>query len=62
MPTATWTEAPLEETQVDQLIKHLHAHGVFDEAERLLDRLANGTENSEVIAPAEVHARLARYC
>jgi hypothetical protein len=54
-------EARTEETQLDNMINHMTEHGVFGEAENLMDRLDNGTESSAVLSPTEVRTRLAPY-
>jgi hypothetical protein len=53
-----WMEAPIEN---DTMISHMKEHGVFAEAEQLMDRLDDGTDDSETLTAAEVRTRLAPY-
>ena len=52
-----WMEAPIDN---DTMISHMEKHGVFDEAERVMNQLDEGTAG-ETLSAAEVQLRLARY-
>ena len=59
MPAATaWTEAQIDHKQ---MVDHMQRHGVFAEAERLLDRIDNGSDDSEITPAAEVRDWLSGY-
>lgn len=55
---SVWMEAPVDN---DTMISHMNAHGVFADAEALMDRLDDGTEDSETLSADEVRLRLAPY-
>lgn len=59
MPAATaWTEARIDHQQiVDQMVKH----GVFIEAEQLMDSIDRHEEDSEITPAAEVREWLTSY-
>jgi hypothetical protein len=57
---ACWVEAPTEEMHRAKMINHMVEHGVFEEAERMMDRLDDGAP-SPVLSAAEVRERLAPY-
>lgn len=58
----TWIETPQSQMSVEDVVEYLGASGALAEAEAVWARLDDGTETSPVLSPAEVKARLAKYC
>lgn len=55
-----WAEAPTDQAQQTAMIEHMAKHGVFEAAERVIDRLDAG-ESMPSLSAVEVRTRLAPY-